>query len=87
MEYRFNTKWHYKAGAVIGEAYCFSRGEMLMHQEESFDIVSCRGLGEAQGELFNTAFHETQRSASSAFIGVSSFNMQIWFLRDKSSTI
>ena len=57
-----------------------------MHQEESFDIVSCRGLEEAQGELFNSAFHETQRSAGSAFIGVSSFNMRIWFLRDKSST-
>jgi hypothetical protein len=43
-----------------------------MHQE-SFDMVSCRGLEEAQGELFNRAFHETQRSAGSAFAGVSFF--------------
>jgi len=50
-----------------------------MHQEESFDIVSCWGLGEAQGELFNSAFHEIQRSAGSALISVSSFNMRIQF--------
>ena len=36
-----------------------------MHQE-SFGLVSCMGLGEAQGELFNSAFHETQRRHSSA---------------------
>ena len=47
------------------------RERWLMHQEESFDIVSCRGLGEAQGELFNSAFLETQRSSGS------SFNMRI----------
>jgi hypothetical protein len=68
--------------AVTERRYCFGRAEMLMHHEESFDTVSCRGMGEAQGELFNSVFHETQRSAGSAFIGVSSFNMRMMNLRD-----
>jgi len=53
-----------------------------MHQQKSFDIVSRRGLEKVQGELFNNTFYETQRSAGSALIGVSSFNMRIWVLRD-----
>jgi hypothetical protein len=75
MEHRFNTKWHYKAGAVIGEAYCFSQGEMLIASRR----IIRHSFLQAQGELLNSAFHETRRSAGSAFIGVSSFNMRIWF--------
>jgi hypothetical protein len=70
MEYRFNTKWHYKAGAVIGEVYCFSRGEMAHASRRIIRHNFLQGFG--GGSTISRL----------AFIGVSSFNMWIWFLRD-----
>jgi hypothetical protein len=39
-----------QSGEPPERAYYFAWEDMPMHREESFDMVSCRGLGHARGE-------------------------------------